>query len=144
MTAIVSFEIPGEPVGKGRPRFVRATGRAFTPGKTMTFENMVKALAAEAMAGRAPVTGPVSVHVSVHLGVAASWSVKRRAAALAGETRPTKRPDVENVAKSVLDGMNGVVFADDSQVCLLVALKCWTDRPRTEVLVNELAREAAA
>ena len=33
--------IPGEPVGKGRPRFNRRTGRPFTPAKTVEFEKRI-------------------------------------------------------------------------------------------------------
>ena len=38
----VTFIIPGEPKGKGRPRFNTRTGRAFTPGDTINYENLVK------------------------------------------------------------------------------------------------------
>lgn len=34
------FQVPGEPVGKGRPRFTRQ-GRAYTPAKTAKYENLV-------------------------------------------------------------------------------------------------------
>jgi Holliday junction resolvase RusA-like endonuclease len=45
-----------------------------------------------------------------------SWSAKKRAAALAGDIRPTKKPDLSNIQKALEDGMNAVVFKDDSQI----------------------------
>jgi ParB-like chromosome segregation protein Spo0J len=36
--SVIAFHVPGEPVAKGRPRFVRATGRTFTPAKTASYE----------------------------------------------------------------------------------------------------------
>lgn len=37
----ISFSVPGEPVGKGRPRFTR-TGHPYTPGKTGSYESLVR------------------------------------------------------------------------------------------------------
>lgn len=37
----ISFSVPGEPVGKGRPRFTR-TGHPYTPGKTESYESLVR------------------------------------------------------------------------------------------------------
>ena len=45
----------------------------------------------------------------------ASWSAKKRTQALAGDIRPAKKPDSDNVIKAVCDGMNGVVWRDDVQ-----------------------------
>lgn len=38
----VAFIVPGEPKGKGRPRFNTKTGRTYTPGDTINYENLVK------------------------------------------------------------------------------------------------------
>ena len=44
----VVFTVPGEPQGKGRPRFARPKGSnftmAYTPEKTVSYENRVKAM----------------------------------------------------------------------------------------------------
>lgn len=37
----ISFSVPGEPAGKGRPRFTR-TGHPYTPGKTESYESLVR------------------------------------------------------------------------------------------------------
>ena len=50
----IHFHIPGQPVGKGRPRIgkVGAHARMFKPAKTVSYESTVALFAAQAMAGR--------------------------------------------------------------------------------------------
>ncbi|MDR2881338.1 MAG: RusA family crossover junction endodeoxyribonuclease [Azoarcus sp.] len=122
---MIAFHVPGQPVGKGRPRFARR-GKfiaTYTPEKTAGYEQLVRLAAHQAMQGRPPVEGPVSVEVSLSVVPPASWSKRRQAAALAGETLPTTKPDLDNLIKAILDGMAGVVMADDKQVSDLVARK---------------------
>lgn len=38
----IRFSVPGKPLGKGRPRFSRASGRAFTPAKTVSYEGKAR------------------------------------------------------------------------------------------------------
>jgi Holliday junction resolvase RusA-like endonuclease len=137
---LLVIELLGEPKGKGRPRFVRATGHAYTPQRTASYEAMLRHEAALVMAGRPPLEGALRVQVAAHFGIPASWSGKKKAAALAGEIRPTKRPDIDNVAK-MLDGLNGIVFGDDAQIVSAVIEKLYSDRPRLRV---EIARYVAA
>ena len=46
---------------------------------------------------------------------------------------PTKTPDIDNLLKTVLDGLNGVAFRDDAQVCEVVASKRYAPAARTWV-----------
>jgi Holliday junction resolvase RusA-like endonuclease len=140
MADSVVIDLLGEPRGKGRPRFVRRTGHAFTPEKTASYEACLRHEAALVMAGRPPLEDALRVSVLAYFGIPASWSAKKRAAALAGLVRPTKRPDWENVAK-MLDALNGVVWRDDAQVVSGLIEKHYSDRPRLRV---EVAREAAS
>jgi Holliday junction resolvase RusA-like endonuclease len=114
-----SFVIPGEPVAKGRPRFVRAGKfvRTYTPDKSARFEQLVKLEAQNA--GVELIEGPVSIHVI------AKWPMKgqpRKKNPRPGEWKTT-RPDLDNLLKAVLDGLNGVAFADDAQVVRAVVEK---------------------
>jgi len=131
----ISFTIHGEPRGKGRPRFSRS-GRVFTDAKTAAYERAIKATAQSVMAGRSALDGAVWVRIEAYLAAPSSISKKKRAAMLSGETRPTKRPDLDNIVKAILDGINGVVFNDDSQVVGTGSQKFWTDKPRVEVTVG--------
>lgn len=134
---IAQFSIPGPPVAKGRARFSRQGGfvRTFTPEKTLNFEGRVGYAGSDAMAGREPVEGPLVLSLDVRLPIPASWSKKKQEEAALGVLRPTGKPDVDNFAKAVLDGLNGIVWRDDSQVVELRASKFYSITPRVDVLV---------
>jgi Holliday junction resolvase RusA-like endonuclease len=133
---MIVVELAGTPLGKGRPRFVRATGRAFTPEKTRNFESNLLLAAQDVMAGRPPIEGPLCVRVEAHFPIPQSWSKKKQAGALLGVLRPTTRPDWENIAK-MLDAFNKIVWIDDAQVVDGIIIKRYSDRPRLRVEVKE-------
>ena len=126
---MISFVVPGVPVGKGRPRFAKRGNfvSTYTPERTASYENLVKVLAMQAMKGTQPLPYPVRVVIDVAICPPASWSKKKRAQALNGETYPTGKPDIDNVAKGILDAMNGVVYLDDKQVISLTIRKFYRD-----------------
>ena len=84
---------------------------------------------------------PVAVEVRAYYQIPKSVSKKRTKTMLSGETRPLKRPDTDNVLKSILDAMNGFAFYDDSQVTDISASKYYSDAPRVEVTVKEVVYE---
>ena len=115
---MITFTIPGEPVAKGRPRATSINGRArmYTPKKTVNYESMVALAAQQAMAGRALIEGPVELSFEARFSIPKSWPKKRLAAQADYPEFVTKKPDLDNLVKALGDGMNGVVFADDSQI----------------------------
>lgn len=136
----IAFVIPGAPVAKGRPRLSTRGGfaRAYTPAKTQRYEDLIKSRAYDAMAGRAPIDAAVMVTVTAYVAPPKSLSKAKTAAALAGTLRPVTRPDVDNYCKAALDGMNGIVFRDDSLVTDMLVRKFYSDRPRLEVRVEAI------
>lgn len=137
---ILEFTIPGDPVAKGRPKLTTINGsaRTYTPAKTRSYESLVRLAAEQAMGGRAPLDGPLLVAVAVHLAVPESWSQKKKRLALSGEVLPTKKPDLDNFIKAVLDGMNSVAFIDDSRIVDLVCRKRYSETPRIHVEITVL------
>lgn len=136
----VAFVVPGEAVGKGRPRVTTIGGHArmFTPAKTASYENLIAIAAQTAMAGRELIAGPVLMELKIIVSVAQSWSKKKRAEALAGEVKPTKKPDIDNVLKAICDGINGIVFKDDVQVTNVSMSKKFGETPAVMVRVVPL------
>ena len=135
MTRIV-ITIPGAPVAKGRPRMTR-TGRAYTPAKTRAAEGYMRhAIAAQA--GQPMLEGALQVSVLAMLPIPASWSRKKQQDAAAGVLRPIGKPDGDNIAKSVCDAANGILWRDDGQIVSLHVSKTYSDKPGT-MLVVELA-----
>lgn len=104
----------------------------YTPAATVAFESVVRQVAVEHFP--APLAGPVQVTVVATFAPAESWSAKKRAAHIG---RPhCQKPDLDNCLKAILDGLNRIAFADDSQVYHIIALKHWGDVEQTVVTVN--------
>lgn len=136
----VAFQVPGKPVGKGRPR---ATKRGkhialYTPEKTVSYESTVALAASQAMSGRQLIAGPVYVLMSIVLPVPRSWSQRKQNEALAGVLVPTTKPDMDNVIKAVFDAINGVVWNDDAQVADLRVTRRYGGTPGVSVIVSVL------
>jgi Holliday junction resolvase RusA-like endonuclease len=140
MTESVAFIVPGVVVGKGRPKFARRGNfvTTYTPERTANYENLVKLAAHRAMNGREAFAVAVSCNISVEVEPAASWSNKKRMAALSGDIRPTSKPDLDNVAKGILDAMNDIVFKDDKQVVVLTVSKKYSEHSQASVEVCAL------
>lgn len=137
---IAQFSIPGAPVAKGRPRISTRNGfaRAYTPAKTVSFENRVAFAGQQAIGTAGPCEQALKLSVEVYLPIPQSWSKKKQDSAALGQLRPCARPDVDNFAKAVLDGLNGIVWRDDAQVVELTASKHYSISPRIDVLVSEV------
>lgn len=131
----IKFEVPGQPVGKGRPRFVRKTGHAYTPKKTQVYEDGLRRAGEQAMRDDPLLTCPISLYVCAYFQVPKSWSKKKQQLAYDGVILPTGRPDGDNVLKAVGDALNGVVWRDDSQVVFGQIKKLYSLEPKTEVTV---------
>ena len=134
-TNSIEFSILGEPQGKGRPRFTKS-GHAYTPEKTRKYETWVQACATEAMGGVAPVTGPVGVTIKAFFSIPKSYPKARKERIALGLELPTKKPDIDNLVKSVCDGMNKIVYEDDAQVVSVQAHKSYGNFARVEVKVT--------
>lgn len=117
---IGGFWIPSV-VPKGRPRFNKA-GVIFTPRRTHKFEHEVGWLARKA--GYQPFRGPVAVEVEIIFCPPKTWKKADRALSI-GQWADDCSTDTDNVVKAVLDGMNGVAYLDDKQVCSITATKRW-------------------
>lgn len=140
MVDLVQFVVPGTPVAKGRARsFLRAGHIAHcTPEKTARYENLVKLAAQTAMAARSPIEDAVLLGVVAYMPIPASWSQKKKDAAVREEIKPTIRPDLDNIIKALKDGMNAVVWKDDSQVVEIHAAKRYSDTPRVQICVKRI------
>lgn len=140
---MIRFTIPGDPVAKGRPRATTIGGKArmFTPAKTERFESKVAVFAQQAMAGRAPLDQALVVRIEVWMPIPASWSGTKQRAAIAGQIRPTGRPDADNLAKAVTDGANGIVWCDDSRIVDLHVTKRYSPTPRVELMVAAMLND---
>jgi Holliday junction resolvase RusA-like endonuclease len=137
---VLKIVLAGAPRGKERVRFVKATGRTFTPERTVNYESRLALAAQQAMGDRPLFDGPLAVEVVAYMPIAASWPKKRKTAALTGAERPTVKPDLDNFAKS-LDALNLVVWVDDSQIVDMTVAKHYSDQPRMEITVRNIGED---
>ena len=117
---MIKVIIPGRPVPKTRPRLgVRGrTAYVYTPPQTKEYEKLVGWVAKAA--GCRPVKMPVAVVLDVY--------IKRKL-------------DADNIAKSILDGLNGIAYEDDDQVVELLVRKHKVKRKEEERVEIEIREE---
>lgn len=65
--------------------------------------------------------------------VPASYSKRKRVAALAGDLLPAKKPDADNVAKIIADALGGLAYIDDAQITDLSVMKRYGEQPEVRV-----------
>lgn len=153
MERCLAFVVPGDPQGKARPRFSRAGKgvRTYTPNTTEKYENLVRYCAVSARQKEKvnPISTDMSISIKAYFKVPASYSNKRRHNCLAGVERPSKKPDSDNIAKIILDGLNPKMkksktlhkmvclqqglYQDDKQVVSLGVEKWYAEEPRVEI-----------
>ena len=135
---IYFLTIPGEPAGKARARVTRS-GVTYTPKETKNYETLVKELFFITY-GSPMITGEIRASITAYFGLNKSdynksGLNKNGLRKLSGETRPTKKPDLDNIAKLILDSLNGVAYTDDSQVVSLTIEKRYAEKPRVELTI---------
>ncbi len=133
---MTSFVVPVRPYPWQRAR-LRANGMHFTDAKTRAYKSLIAAHGRQSFAD-VPLTGPIEMRVSAVYAVPVSWSRRKREDALNDRVRPTGRPDVDNLAKGVMDALNGIAYADDSQIVRLTASKHYGHSDSVVVMVVAL------
>lgn len=112
--------VPGEPVAKARPR-VGKGGRVYTPRKTQVHESKIREEWLENYEDE-PTKNPVKISMTFYL-------TKPKKIPKDFPDTPQKRPDIDNLIKTVLDALNGLAYEDDKQIVKVSARKEWSNRP---------------
>lgn len=121
----VMFDVPFV-MGKGRVRFVKQTGRTYTPDRTAEAMERIRQAFVAAGGTQAPEDAEVTVHITTLRPLPKSRPKRI-------ESEPDiYKPDIDNIAKLVLDALNGTAWHDDTQVTELVVGKCERMRDATE------------
>lgn len=133
---IINFTIPGQVKSKARPRMSTRTGRAYTPKDTVMYENWVRQCYID-QAGRNMLEGTLVADITAYYQVPKT-SATKALKMVSGEIRPVVKPDLDNVAKIVLDSLNGIAYADDKQIVELRVKKVYGSEPKVEVVISSL------
>lgn len=140
MDDIIEFNVPGQPVAKGRPRFSTITGRTYTPEKTTNYENLVRLSYMQAYPNQTPYEKNVqlSMTINAYFQIPKATSKKKAEQMRTHIIRPTIKPDTDNIAKSVCDALNKVAFYDDSQIVVLKVRKYYGDNPSVNIIIHDI------
>lgn len=130
------------PKGKGRPRFSN-TGKfvqTYTDPQTRAYEDDIrKQYLAEAVnKGWEPLQGPLSIEISFRMPIPKSASKKLRQDMIQLSVYHVKKPDIDNLTKSVLDALNGAAWEDDKQICEMVVRRIYAERPGIKMKIMEV------
>lgn len=131
------FEVPGEVVGKERPRVNMYTGRVYTPNKTKDYEFLVQQYFKMKYPKYETLEGRIAINIIAYLKIPKSTSKTKTREMLENKISPTRKPDVDNIAKSILDALNEVAFKDDNQVSKICVDKRFALEEKIVVEVEE-------
>ena len=115
--------VEGTIKGKARPRHGKSG--VYTPTDTVSYENWVKTCYQQQ--DRRYLEGSIKATITAYYKVPKSYGKKRVQAIREGLEHPQKKPDIDNVGKIILDSLNKIAYADDSQVTELVIKKIFTE-----------------
>lgn len=135
----VKITIPGEPQGKERPRFNAKKKITYTPQKTKNYEEFIATI--YKLQGRHFFTGCVKADIKAYYRIPKSDSKNKRQLKLDGKIRPSKKPDVDNIIKAVLDALNGVAYTDDAAIVEANIKKYYSNDPRIELTLEDVEGE---
>ena len=82
--------------------------------------------------------GYVRLTIKAYYSVAKSDSKQKKEDKLSNILRPSKKPDLDNIVKLIADGLNGIAYKDDTQIVEIVAKKYYSDKPRVEVVIQDI------
>ena len=133
---IYEFEVEGDVVGKERPRVNMTTGHVYTPTKTKDYEYLVQQSFRIKYPNVKQISERVFVEIVAYMKIPKSTSKKQREEMLDNTISPTKKPDVDNIAKSILDAMNKFILVDDNQVSKIMVEKRYGEIPKVFVRIQ--------
>ena len=137
----ITFTVLGAPFGKQatKVRAFNVPGRAhpivsvYKPKETRNYLTSVAQSYWTKANDVPPTDEPVAVSIRAYFAMPKSYPKEMRSLEVAESVPQCVKPDADNIAKSVCDGLKGVAWRDDSQVMRLTVAKKYSDRPRVEV-----------
>lgn len=131
------FEVIGPIKGKARPRVNTYTGMAYTPNDTKDYELLIKQYFKVKYPKSVPLEGRLAVKITAYFKILKSTSKKDAEKMLRGEISPTKKPDIDNITKVVLDALNKVAFKDDNQITKIEVEKIYSEEEKVFIQITE-------
>ena len=134
---IYEFEVPGKVIGKGRPRLNSYTGVVYTPTKTKDYESLVEQYFLLKYPRFKTLEGRIKVSIIAYFSIPKTTKKSDINEMLENNISPTKKPDIDNIVKSILDSMNKFAFKDDNQITKLEVEKKYSLEDKVYVKIEE-------
>lgn len=139
---MIEFEVPGKAVAKQSARFANMGGfiKSYQKKEVVDYSNFVRLCfmnkypdhKIEDLVGKA-----LKITIIEYREVPKSKTKKFRKCALEGLIRPITKPDTDNIAKNIKDGLNKIVYPDDSQIVIEHIEKWYADSPKVVIKIEE-------
>lgn len=137
----MKFIVEGKPQGKARARtfYNKRMGKmqSITPIQTKSYEDLIR-WSYKAAGGEYLGEKVLQVDIKAFYPIPKAFSKVKRIDAVNGNTRPTSKPDCDNIVKVVLDALNGVAYYDDKQVVAVSCNKYYGERGYLHITIEEL------
>ena len=137
----VQFTCNCIPKGKARPRVTTVNGhsRAYTPKATVDFEKEIaaayKKIYPEFMFSA---DDNLKAEIIIKMPLLKSFTKTQKQQALSGELLPAKKPDIDNILKSIFDSLNNICYPGDNQIIYVTAKKIYSDEPGLKITVEKI------
>lgn len=138
----ITFEVPGNPQGKGRARAFRRGNFIghYTPENTANYENLIKVCYIKAVEKLAQkmTEKPLKISITAVFDIPQSYSRTKAQQALEGQTKPSKKPDCDNIGKVVADALNQIAYPDDKNIVEMFIKKQYGKEPKLIIEIEEV------
>ena len=134
---IYEFEVPGKVIGKGRPRLNSYTGVVYTPTKTKDYESLVEQYFLLKYPRFKTLEGRIKVSIIAYFSIPKATKKSDINEMLDNNISPTKKPDIDNIVKAVLDSMNKFAFKDENQITKLEVEKKYALEDKIYIKIEE-------
>ena len=134
---IYEFEVPGKVIGKGRPRLNSYTGVVYTPTKTKDYESLVEQYFLLKYPRFKILEGRIKVSIIAYFSIPKATKKSDINEMLDNNISPTKKPDIDNIVKAVLDSMNKFAVKDDNQITKLEVEKKYALEDKIYIKIEE-------
>ena len=134
---IYEFEVPGKVIGKGRPRLNSYTGVVYTPTRTKDYESLVEQYFLLKYPRFKALEGRIKVNIIAYFSIPKATKKSDINEMLDNNISPTKKPDIDNIVKIILDAMNGIAFKDDTQITKLNVEKTYSTQEKVQIKISQ-------
>ncbi|MCI8965030.1 MAG: RusA family crossover junction endodeoxyribonuclease [Clostridia bacterium] len=134
---IYEFEVLGPITGKGRPRLNTYTNRVYTPSKTKDYEDLVKQYFILKYPRYVQFEKRIYVEIVAQFKIPKATNKLDTEKMIKGEISPTKKPDIDNIVKIILDALNKLAFKDDNQITKLSVDKIYGKEDKVYIKIAE-------